>query len=129
MLITKIKSENEYVNIDYECPNSHYGSLDIILFISKFPSFSSFYCVNCKKKKSSKIKEKLYFCKDCQEILCQKHIKECRINNEYIVIKCQNTFDEYLNDDNDKIFVKSLLQIPYFNSFIQKQRTQGLSIS
>jgi hypothetical protein len=32
------------------------------------------------------------------------------------------TFDEYLNDDNDKIFVKSLLKIPYFNSFIQKAK-------
>ena len=102
MLITKIKSENEYVNIDYECPNSHYGSLDIILFISKFPSFSSFYCAKCKKKKSAKIKEKLYFCKDCQEILCQKHIRECRINNEYIV----SIFDlDFLCVKHDKDYI------------------------
>ena len=32
------------------------------------------------------------------------------------------TFDEYLNDDNDKIFTKSLIKIPYFNSFIQKAK-------
>ena len=32
------------------------------------------------------------------------------------------TFDEYLNDENDKMFVKSLLKIPYFNSFIQKAK-------
>ena len=32
------------------------------------------------------------------------------------------TFDEYLNDENDKLIVKSLLKIPYFNSFIQKAK-------
>ena len=32
------------------------------------------------------------------------------------------TFDEYLNDDNDKMYVKSLLKVPYFNSFIQKAK-------
>ena len=32
------------------------------------------------------------------------------------------TFDEYLNDNNDKMFTKSLLSIPYFNSFIQKAK-------
>ena len=84
ILTTKINPKHDYVNIEYACPNCHFGSLDIILFISKFPSFSSFYCSKCSKK-SSKIKEKLYFCKDCQEILCQKHIKECKIYNECIV--------------------------------------------
>ena len=84
LLTTRINSENDNVNIDYACPNNHFGCLDIILFIAKFPSFSSFNCSKCPKK-SSKKREKLYFCKDCQEILCQKHIKECKINNEYIV--------------------------------------------
>ena len=32
------------------------------------------------------------------------------------------TFDEYLNDENDKMIVKSILKIPYFNSFIQKAK-------
>ena len=32
------------------------------------------------------------------------------------------TFNEYLNDDNDKIFVKSLLDIPYFNKFIKESK-------
>ena len=36
------------------------------------------------------------------------------------------TFDEYLNDDNDKKFTKSLLKIPYFNSFIQKQNKSNI---
>ena len=84
ILKTKINSTNDNVNIDYACPNSHFGSLDIILFISNFPSFSSFHCTKCKKK-ATKMKMKLYFCKDCQEILCQKHIKECKINNEFVV--------------------------------------------
>ena len=32
------------------------------------------------------------------------------------------TFDEYLNDENDKMIVKNILKIPYFNSFIQKAK-------
>ena len=32
------------------------------------------------------------------------------------------TFDDYLNDENDKMIVKSILKIPYFNSFIQKAK-------
>ena len=84
LLTTTINSQNENVNIDYACPNNHFGSLDIILFIAKFPSFSSFNCSKCLKKTLKK-RDKLYFCKDCQEILCHKHIKECKINNEDIV--------------------------------------------
>ena len=84
LLTTSLNPKNDNINIDYVCPNAHFGSLDIVLFIAKFPSFSSFHCSKCPKK-SGKKKDKLYFCKDCQEILCQKHIKECKINNEYIV--------------------------------------------
>ena len=58
--------------------------------------------LNAKKKKSSKIKEKLYFCKDCQEILCQKHIKEYRINNECIM----SIFDlDFLCIKHDKDYI------------------------
>ena len=32
------------------------------------------------------------------------------------------TFNEYLNDENDKIFTKNLIEIPYFNKFIQKAK-------
>ena len=84
LLILSLNTKNDNINIDYSCPNSHFGSIDIVLFVSKFPSFSSFHCSKCQKKTGKK-KDKLYFCKDCQEVLCQKHINECKINNEYIV--------------------------------------------
>ena len=32
------------------------------------------------------------------------------------------TFNEYLNDENDKMFTKNLIDIPYFNKFIQKAK-------
>ena len=84
LLLTSINPKNDNINIEYNCPNFHFGSLDIILFISKFPSFSSFRCSKCPKKSGQK-RDKLYFCKDCQETLCQNHIKECKINNEDVV--------------------------------------------
>ena len=81
LLVTSLNPKNDAINVEYNCPNFHFGSLDILLFISKFPSFSIFRCYKCPKK-SGQRRDKLYFCKDCQEILCQNHIKECKINNE-----------------------------------------------
>ena len=84
LLTTKIKEEGEFINIDYTCPNHHFGSLDISLFLSKISYFSFIYakCSKCGEKQS---KEIFYFCKDCEEIYCQKDIKECRIAKEKIV--------------------------------------------
>ena len=86
LMTTKIKKEGEFINIDYSCPNHHFGSLDISLFLSKISYFSFIYakCSKCGEKQI-KSKEIFYFCKDCEEIYCQKDIKECRIAKENIV--------------------------------------------
>ena len=49
LMTTKLKKDGEYINIDYSCPNHHFGSLDINLFLNKFPFFSFVYqkCSKC----------------------------------------------------------------------------------
>ena len=119
ILTTTINSTSDCTNIDYACPNCHFGSIDIILFISKFPSFSDFFCKKCAKieknakneiiskeiknnEKNEKNYENIFFCKECQEVLCEKHIKECIINKEQYV----SIIDlDFLCDKHSKEFI------------------------
>ena len=86
LMTTKMKVEGDFINIEYTCPNSHFGSLDISLFISKISYYSLIYskCSKCGKQQlySSEI---FYFCKDCEEIYCPNHIKECNLCKENVV--------------------------------------------
>lgn len=87
LLTTKIKIENEEsFNIDYRCPNNHFGYLEIGLFLSKISKFSFIYakCAKCGEKQNNST-EIFYFCKDCEEIYCPKDIKECKQSKENIV--------------------------------------------
>lgn len=103
ILTTKINSTTDYTNIDYACPNCHFGSIDIILFISKFPSFSDFMCKKCIKSENNENICNLYFCKECLEVLCEAHIKDCKINREQLVsildldFICQKHNREYIS--------------------------------
>ena len=86
LLITKIKREGDFLNVDYNCQNHHFGSLEISLFLSKIIYFSFIYakCAKCREEQI-KSKEIFYFCKDCEEIYCPKDIKECRLSRENVV--------------------------------------------
>ena len=86
LMTTQIKYEGEFINIDYSCPNHHFGSLDIGLFLSKIVDFSFIYaqCSKCGLYQKNS-KEIFYFCKDCEEIYCPKDIKDCRLAKENIV--------------------------------------------
>ena len=86
--------------------------------------FSKYLIGNKKVKDSLKadLENKFYILQKYKNILGLIE----RMRNKIFTNKINDfnfyTFDEYLNDDNDKIFVKSLLKIPYFNSFIQKAK-------
>lgn len=86
LMTTRLKRDGEYINIDYSCPNHHFGSLDMDLFLNKFPHFSFVYqkCSKCglKQKNTNEI---FYYCKDCKETYCQNHIKDCKLNKEKVV--------------------------------------------
>ena len=86
LMTTKMKAEGEFINIEYICPNSHFGSLDISLFLSKISFYSLIYskCSKCGKKQFNS-KEIFYFCKDCEEIFCPNDIKECLLCKENVV--------------------------------------------
>lgn len=86
LMTTKLNNINENINIEYICPNNHFGSLDISLFLSKIPYFS-FINAKCAKcgLKQEKSKEIFFFCKDCEEIYCQIDIKECILEEERVV--------------------------------------------
>ena len=86
LLKTNLKEDGDIIYVDYKCPNSHFGILDISLFISKIPKFS-FIFANCSKcgLKQIKSKDVFYFCKDCERIYCQNHINECKLYKDRIV--------------------------------------------
>lgn len=86
LMTTKLKKDGEFINIEYSCPNHHFGNLDMSLFLNKFPFYSFLYqkCSKCGLKQK-KTKELFYFCKDCEETYCQNHIKDCRLNKERVV--------------------------------------------
>ena len=88
LMATKLTKdvETNFINIYYNCPNHHFGSLDITLFLSKIFYFSFVFskCSKCGEKQENS-KNIFYFCKDCEEIYCQKDIKECRTAKENIV--------------------------------------------
>ena len=103
LMITRLKKDGENINVDYSCPNHHFGSLDINLFLNKFPFFSFIYqkCSKCGLKQR-KTKELFYFCKDCKETYCQNHIKDCKLNKEKVV----NVVDiDYLCLDHNKDYI------------------------
>ena len=86
--------------------------------------FSKYLIGNKKLKNSLKVdlENKFYILQKYKNIIGLIE----RMRNKIFTKKINDfnfyTFDEYLNDDNDKIFVKSLVKIPYFNSFIQKAK-------
>ena len=86
LLKANVREEGELIVVDYNCPNFHFGLLDIGLFVSKIPNFS-FIFAKCSKCGLKQIKSKdiFYFCKDCEEIYCQNHINECKLCKDRIV--------------------------------------------
>ena len=88
--LVKLGNDHKNLNVEYKCPNQHYGSLDIELFMEHFPSFSLIQqkCLKCRKNQKE-LNEFLYYCKDCEEFYCQEHIKNCRINKEKY-ISCED---------------------------------------
>ena len=86
--------------------------------------FSKYLIGNKKLKNSLKVdlENKFYILQKYKNIIGLIE----RMRNKIFTKKINDfnfyTFDEYLNDENDKIFVKSLLKIPYFNSFIKNAK-------
>ena len=115
LLTTKItKDENtDFINIDYNCPNHHLGSLDIALFLSKITFFTFIFakCSRCGKKQQESI-DIFHYCKDCEEILCQNHIVECKNAKDnivsledldYLCITHKKDYISYCEDCNENL--------------------------
>ena len=113
LMTTKMKYEGDYINIDYSCPNHHFGSLEIGLFLSKISFFSFIYakCSKCGKKQEMS-KDIFYFCKDCEEIYCPKDINNCRLAKEnyvsledldFLCILHQKDYISYCNECSENL--------------------------
>ena len=135
-ILNKIKEEEKNFNEELK-------SIDNIHMLNPIINFNEKSCVGQIAEKlikstifskyltgNKKIKNSLKVDLENQFYILQKYKNIIglieRMRNKIFTKKINDfnfyTFDEYLNDDNDKIFVKSLLQIPYFNSFIQKAK-------
>ena len=128
-LISKLKEEetkfNEELNIINKGQNTKnsYDNNIIGIIAEKLINTTIFgkYLIHNKKSKSF-LENKFYLLQKYKSIIGLIE----RMRNKIFTKKLNDfnfyTFNEYLNDENDKIFVKNLIEIPYFNKFIQKAK-------
>ena len=128
-MIAKLKEEeskfNEELSTINESKNikNNYDNNIIKIIAEKLINTTIFgkYLIHNKKSKSF-LENKFYILQKYKSIIGLIE----RMRNKIFTKKLNDfnfyTFNEYLNDENDKIFVKSLIDIPYFNKFIQKAK-------
>ena len=124
-LIDNISSGNQNINT---INNNNCKEKNIIGQIGekliKTTIFSQYLIGNKKLKNSLKadLENKFYILQKYKKIIGLIE----RMRNKIFTKKLNDfnfyTFDEYLNDKNDKMFTNALLSIPYFNSFIEKAK-------
>ena len=110
--INKIKNINNYDN-------------DIIKIIAEKligTTIFSKYLLHNNKKSKTFLENKFYILQKYKNIIGLIE----RMRNKIFTKKLNDfnfyTFNEYLNDENDKMFVKNLIEIPYFNKFIKQAK-------
>ena len=114
---------NSDINIINNTQNNSYDNNIIKIIAEKLLSTTMFnkYLIHNKKSKTI-LENKFYILQKYKNIIGLIE----RMRNKIFTKKLNDfnfyTFSEYLNDENDKIFTKNLIDIPYFNQFIQKAK-------
>ena len=128
-IISKLKEEetkfNEELNIirKYQNKNNSYDNNIIRIIAEKLIKTTIFskYLIHNKKSKTF-LENKFYILQKYKNIIGLIE----RMRNKIFTKKLNDfniyTFNEYLNDENDKLFTKYLINIPYFNKFIQQAK-------
>ena len=131
-ILSKLKEEetkfNEELNIisqNQKWNNSSYYNNIIKIIAEKLihtTIFNKYLTHNKKSNSKSFLENKFYILQKYKSIIGLIE----RMRNKIFTKKLNDfnfyTFNEYLNDENDKIFVKYLIDIPYFNKFIQQAK-------
>ena len=86
--------------------------------------FSKYLIGNKKSKNTNKdeIENKFYILQKYKNIIGMIEKMRNKIFSKKVNDFNFYTFDEYLNDDNDKHINKTIMKIPYFKSFIEKAK-------
>ena len=127
-IVTKLKNEEEKFNSDLKALNKikndfAFDNNIIKIIAEKLINTTIFnkYLLHNKKSKSF-LENKFYILQKYKNIIGLIESMRNKIFTKKLNDFNFYTFNEYLNDDNDKMFVKSLIDIPYFNKFIKQAK-------